>query len=310
MKIKQLLFFKRTAELEHMTKAAEDLSVSEPYLSKTIAALEKEIDAKLFDRVGRGIKLNPSGRVFYERLMSIFNLYGDTVKEIRNISYSQKNRLTLVTNAGLYMPGLLKLIMVSNPDIKIRMLSAPMRSIITMLQNGEVDFAICSPPIKENVELISEILRYEPGVIIFPEGHRLKNRSGIMLEEVKDETFITAAPGYGTREAFDAYFQKLDVSPPVVIETVDTASVLRYVEYGLGIAAVSESAVLQDPVFRNSYSIVGDGTSGGEVALTWRKKQYMNETGEHFIEQTRKYFAGLEAFVAENKTEKHNNISW
>lgn len=301
MEVKQLMFFKRAAELEHMTKAAEELAVSEPFLSKSISSLEKEIDAKLFDRVGRGIKLNPCGKLFYVRLISIINLYEDTVKEVRNIGFSQRNRLTLVTNVGQYMPGLLKWITMSNLEMKIRLLSAPRRDIIRMLNNGEVDFAICSPPIKDNVITESEYLRYEPGVIIFPDGHRLKNRSCITLEEVKDETFITAAPGYGTREAFDRFFEELGVSPPIVIETVDTGSVLRYVENGLGIAAVSESAVLQDPVFRNSYSTVGNGTSGGDVALEWRRKQYMSEAGKLFIKQTKEYFNSLEAFVEKNK---------
>ena len=300
MEIKQLLFFKRTAELEHMTKAANDLMVSEPFLSKSISALEKELGVHLFDHVGRRIALNPCGKAFYQRLLNIFSEIEDAKKEVRNISLSQQTRLTVVTNVSQYMPSLLKLLMESKPEMKIRQLSAPRRDIIGMLLNGEVDFAICSPPIKENVEMKTVPLRFEPGVVIFPEGHWLKNRTEVNLVEITGETFITAAQGYGAREAFDSYFEQLGFSPPIVIETGDTGSVFRYVESGLGIAAVSMSAVLQEPSFRHCYSVIGTGNSGGDVALTWRANQYISQAGKFFIEKSQEYFSGLDAFVEEH----------
>ena len=301
MEIKQLLFFKRTAELEHMTKAANDLMVSEPFLSKSISALEKELGVHLFDHVGRRIVLNPCGKTFYQRVSAIFSEFEDAKKELRNISLSQQTRLTIVTNVSQYMPSLLKSITLNNPEMKIRQLSAPRRDIITMLLNGEVDFAICSPPIKENVEMKTVHMRFEPGVVIFPEGHWLKIRAEINLEEITGETFITAARGYGAREAFEAYFEELGLFPPIVIETGDTGSVFRYVENGLGIAAVSMSAVLQEPAFRHCYSVIGNGASGGDVALTWRNNQYISEAGRFFIEKSTEYFKSLDAFVEKNR---------
>lgn len=300
MELKQLLFFKRTAELEHMTKAANELMVSEPFLSKSISELEKDLGVHLFDHVGRRIVLNPCGKMFYRHVVTIFSEIEDAKKEVRSINLSQQTRLTVVTNVSQYMPSLLKLIMESNPEMKIQQLSAPRRDIISMLLNGEVDFAICSPPIKDNVEMKTVQLRFEPGVVIFPKGHWLKSRSKVNLEEITGETFITAAKGYGAREAFDSYFEQLGFSPPIVIETGDTGSVFRYVESGLGIAAVSMSAVLQEPSFRHCYSVIGTGASGGEVALTWRANQYISEAGRFFIEKSQEYFSSLEDFVKKN----------
>ena len=300
MELKQLLFFKRTAELEHMTKAASELMVSEPFLSKSISELEKSLGVELFDHVGRRIVLNPCGRTFYQRVVTILCEIEDAKKELRNISYSQQTFLSVVTNVSQYMPSLLKLIMEKKPGMKIRQLSAPRRDIVNMLLNGEVDFAICSPPIKENVEMKTLHLRFEPGVVIFPEGHWLKNRTQVNLEEITGETFITAAQGYGAREAFDAYFEQLGFSPPIVIETGDTGSVFRYVESGLGIAAVSMSAVLQEPTFRHCYCVIGTGASGGEVSLTWRANQYISQAGQLFIEESQEYFSSLADVVAKN----------
>ena len=300
MDMKQLVFFMRTAELENMTKSAFSLMVSQPYLSKTIAELEEELGIPLFDRVGRRIVINPCGKAFYKRVVNIFNEIEDAKKEIRNINLSQQTRLTLVTNVSQFMPGLLELITISNPDVKIRQLSANRRDIIRMILNGEADFALCSPPIEENVELKTLQLRYEQGVIIFPEDHWLKDYKEITFEEIKDETFISVTQGYGARDALDSYFNQLGISPKIAIETVDTGTVFRYVEKGLGIAAVPLSTVLQESAFKNRYSVLTN-QAGGNIALTWRSNQYISEAGKLFIEKSEEFFKDLEEFVEKNK---------
>ena len=221
-------------------------------------------------------------------------------KEIRNINLSQQTRLTLVTNVSQFMPGLLELITISNPDVKIRQLSANRRDIIRMILNGEADFALCSPPIEENVELKTLQLRYEQGVIIFPEDHWLKDYREITFEEIKDETFISVTQGYGARDALDSYFNQLGISPKIAIETVDTGTVFRYVEKGLGIAAVPLSTVLQESAFKNRYSVLTN-QAGGNIALTWRSNQYISEAGKLFIEKSEEFFKDLEEFVEKNK---------
>ena len=63
MDLHSLLYFKKVAELQHLTRAAEELRVAQPSLSRTIASLEADLGVKLFDRVGKGIVLNPGGTV-------------------------------------------------------------------------------------------------------------------------------------------------------------------------------------------------------------------------------------------------------
>lgn len=300
METKQLLFFKRAAELEHMTKAAEDLLVSQPYLSKTISDLEKELGVPLFDHVGRSIVLNPCGKAFYKHVIRIINEAEDAKKEVRNISLSQKTRLTIVTNVSQFMPYLLEMIATYDPEVKIRQLSAKKRDIIRMLQNGEADFALCSPPIEKSVDLNSVQMRHEQAVVVFPKGHWLKEHASITFEEIKDETFVSVAQGYGARDALDFYYNKLGITPKIAIETADTLSVFRYVEKGLGIAAVPLSIVLQEGAFKNSYSALGEGV-GGDIALTWRSNQYMSDAGKMFINKTKEYFDKLEEFVVKNQ---------
>ena len=63
MDLHSLLYFKKVAELQHLTRAAEELRVAQPSLSRTIASLEADLGVKLFDRVGKGIVLNRNGAI-------------------------------------------------------------------------------------------------------------------------------------------------------------------------------------------------------------------------------------------------------
>ena len=295
MELKHLHFFKRAAELEHITKAAEELSISQSFLSRTLAELQDELGVDLFDRVGRGIALNPCGKAFYSRAEKILNDIADAKKEVWDIHCAQESQINVVTNVGLYMPKLFKAISEIKPGISISQLSAKRRSMIKMLKSGESDFAICCPPLLEEAELETEILFFERGVIIYPEGHWLENRDEILLEEIKDETLISVAVGFGTRDALEEYFKMKNTHPRIALETGDTSSLFNYVALGLGIAALPYSIVLDHPVFQNRWVSVVDesGALGSRLSISWRKTLYMSETAKMFIGKAKEYFSEI-----------------
>ena len=299
MELKQLTFFKRTAELEHMTRAAAELNVSEPFLSKKISELEKELGVKLFDKTGRRIVLNDCGRAFYRRVQRLFSELEDAKMELLDISGVQEPKFTLVSNAGLYLPGLLKYLMDYGGGFTVTQFSTPLDLIPKLLKNGEADFALSSPPIASDKDLTTIILRKEPGVIIYPEGHWLQGHERASMEEVMEETFICTAKGYGTREAVDAYFGSIGFKPKILIETGDTSSIFRYVRSGLGIAVVAMSAAVESPEFRDHCCVISSECASGDIALTWRSSQYMGWAVNKYISKTQEYFRRLELLTEE-----------
>ena len=63
--LKMLQYFKKVAETQHITNASKELYISQPQLTRVIVELEKELGVALFDREGKGIRLNPCGEAFY-----------------------------------------------------------------------------------------------------------------------------------------------------------------------------------------------------------------------------------------------------
>ena len=83
MELTQLRYFQAAAKYEHITQAAAELYTSQSSLSKTIARLEQELGQTLFDRVGNHIRLNSSGRQFYQAVNLILQTLDDSVAELK-----------------------------------------------------------------------------------------------------------------------------------------------------------------------------------------------------------------------------------
>ena len=293
MEMKQLIFFKLTAELEHMTRAANQLSVAQPFLSKTISALEEELGAELFDHVGRQIKLNDYGKAFYYRVERVFAELEDAKRELENMVGKKEQTVSVVTNTSLYMPGLLSAFSRKAPFVNLRQSSARRRRIIKLLQSGEVDFAVCTPPITEDAGLETVTLINEDCPIIYPPDHWLKWRTGISLKDLKEESFISAMPGYGIRDLAELFFAQAGISPDIIAESTDTSAIPNFVKNGFGIAFSPLSSVLRDPILRDCYVKITDPICIGVVGLTWKRERYQNRACVQFKEFATEYFAAL-----------------
>ena len=89
MEITHLRYFKKTAELEHITKAAQELHVAQPSLSRTISMLEDELKVKLFNRKGKSIELNEYGIIVLNHTNRILKEHADQAQAARVISRDQ-----------------------------------------------------------------------------------------------------------------------------------------------------------------------------------------------------------------------------
>ena len=201
MEFRHLICFKRVAELEHMTRAADELYMSQSHLSHVISELEDELGVKLFDREGRGIRLNPCGREFYNDVSELFTQYDDACRRVRASYLRQTTQLTLVTNVSTYMPGLIKATQKAMPAVGVQQYSAPRRRVVRMLLAGEADYAICCPIITDEPDLESTLLRVEHGVIIYPGSGNAKDGNG--------DHFLLTPPLIITKTQVDELMDKM-----------------------------------------------------------------------------------------------------
>ena len=289
MDIRELSCFKKVAELESINKAANELYISRAQASRLISNLEQEFGVLFFDRVNRTIKLNDTGRVFYRYCTMILKKYKQAAADIHEISMQQSSQVSVATNVSAYMPGFLSLMAEKHPDISTHEGSAPRDTLVSMLRNRHVNFAITAPPITD-LDITTEILFDDRPVVVYEEGHWLKDYARIAPAELRDESFIGAIPGYGIRDLLDEFHRNQEVPVPhYVVETSNAYAIEQYVEAGLGIAIVPKSITLES-AFLSDHFVELEGDFLLPVGISRRKNEPLSHAGKQFLEAAHAYF--------------------
>ncbi|HLG76550.1 MAG TPA: LysR family transcriptional regulator [Ktedonobacteraceae bacterium] len=292
MDLLQLSYFRAVARSEHMTRAAEELGIAQPSLSKTIARLEEELGVELFDRQGRGIQLNQFGRVLAVRVERIFAELEEAKRELADLAGSSQGHIALASTSTPILPDLLKTFRASHPEIRFRLYQNPTPAMLHQLENGEIDLCIVSPLV-DLPGICCLPLREEEILLMVPVGHRLASRSSVDLSELAYEEFVSLRPGYSIRDITDDLCRRVGFIPNVAFEGDEPSSLRNLAMAGLGIAFVSASSLnnwtstlvrplhIDYPPCRRS------------IGLAWLEKRYLSLAACQFRQFVIDYFARL-----------------
>jgi DNA-binding transcriptional LysR family regulator len=293
MDLLQLRYFRTVARLEHMTRAAQELYISQSSLSKTITLLERELGVSLFDRQGRQIRLNQYGEVFLKRVEQVFAALEDGQRELADLVGGKQGQITLAS-MGLYLlPGLLQAFLERHPGISIRLSSHPQQETLAQLERGEVDLFISSPPIERpGIEKVS--LMKEEILLAVPPGHRLARRKTIRLSEVAHEPFLALKPGYSLRELTDSFCQQAGFTPNIVFEGDEPVGLRQLVKAGLGVACIPALVWKSVPGIAVPHIPITEPRCQREMLLLWSKGRYLSKAARELRDFIIAYFAQFE----------------
>jgi DNA-binding transcriptional LysR family regulator len=282
MELLQLKYFQTVARLEHMTKAAQELHVAQPSLSKTIARLEQDIGVPLFDRHKQKIRLNPYGRLFLKQVDAALELLEEGKRQIVDQAGLERGRVFLATTNHRCDAQLIGSFLSAHPEVNLRLTHATSQEEkMKLLQEGELDFCITSLPIEETEIEYVDFLTEEIFLAV-PPAHRLAAKQNIHLSEVADETFIGLPKNSSFRELTAQFCKAAGFEPKIACE-VDTLPVVSdFVKMGMGIAFVSNNAKkrepslvlipIKEPICRRTFQ------------LAWKKNRYLSKAAHTFRE--------------------------
>ncbi len=298
MELKHIRFFNEVAKLEHITKAAEQLMVSQPFLTKSIKQLETELGVPLFDHVGRKIKLNNYGLALYVHTKNIMFELENAHAEIKDMADRLSNTVSIVTNVGLYTIPLWANIQKSAPQFNMIQSSSKRSNIIAALQTGASDFALCAPNLESDrsMGIVSEIILQDGVFVYFSPNHPLKHRESVDITELAGLDYYTSPKGYGMRDGMDIAFAKANVEPRIVLETTDTSSVIHYVNIGMGFAFIPISIVNYNPdLIKDRCSLTGYDYC--QTSISWNERVYKTKAQHMYIEVVRNHFRAMQNLV-------------
>jgi DNA-binding transcriptional LysR family regulator len=242
MELRQLRSAVAVARHASFTKGADALSVAQPALSQQIAALERELGVRLFERSNRRVALTDAGRAFVARAERILTDVAAAAEEMTAYSGGLRGRVVLGTYqsfAEYTLPKLLGRFHAEHPGIEVAMREGMADDLLAGLREGAIDVFIghlSDSSLAGAGEFADEPLYEDELVIAAGARHPLARRSSVRIDELRDEPFVIFRPGSSITHRLNAIAQTAGFAPHVAFESADSLTVRSLVAEGLGIA--------------------------------------------------------------------------
>ena len=236
MELRDLRYFCTVAKTQHISRAADILGVSQPFLTKIIHQLEDELGCELFDHVGRRIQLNDYGRTLLISAEKIINEVDDIHKTFEQMIDDPDQPLRLATGSSAYCSDLPLKYMEAYPDSSVSREYMDRKGLVKALEENEIDFAICSPAVaREESELVlSRVVHKERACLILPAEDPAAEKEYVTLKDLEGRALITTLKGSDTRNNIDAVCAATDIKPKIVYESIDNNLIMTMVSKGIG----------------------------------------------------------------------------
>jgi LysR family hydrogen peroxide-inducible transcriptional activator len=245
MELHQLRYFCAVADTGSFSRAAEHSHVSQPSLSQQILKLEAELGARLFDRLGRSVRLTEVGKAFLPRALSVLReleaARGEVVESKESVS-GQVVVGVIPTVAPYFLPPVLAGFAKLFPKSTVTVVEEITPVLLERLRAGSIDIAILVLPVRGH-EFQALSLLTEPLFAALPKNHRLARNRAVAIRELRKEPFLLLRDGHCFRENAVAACDRARVSPQVVFESGQFSSLLGLVGAGVGVSLVPAMAV-------------------------------------------------------------------
>jgi DNA-binding transcriptional LysR family regulator len=245
MEFYQLVSFSKVAETKSISRAAEELFVTQPAVSKQIKALEEELGDRLFDRLGKKVHLTRTGEALYGRAVKILRSVEEAKAAVKGLSGECSGELVIGTSDHISLhrlPDVLKSYIAAYPKVDLKLRCHRSETILDMVGGNLVDVGVITLP-KVTGNLVSKVIWKDPMSLVFPKGHPLALLKSIRLRDITKYRLILPEPGTTTRKTIDDAFAKGKLVANVGMEVAYIETIKGLVKAGLGISILPDKAV-------------------------------------------------------------------
>jgi LysR family hydrogen peroxide-inducible transcriptional activator len=245
MELHQLRYFCAVAETGSFSRAAEQSHISQPSLSQQILKLEDELGARLFDRLGRSVRLTELGKTFLPRARAVLReleaAKGDVV-EGKTFVGGPVTVGVIPTVAPYFLPMRLTTFSRKFPQVQLTVVEEITPVLLERLRAGAIDVAILALPLRGH-EFDAFPLLTERLFAALPKKHKLTSRQSLPLKDLRTEPFLLLRDGHCFRDTAVAACDRARLHPLIVFESGQFSSLLSMVGAGMGVSIVPEMAI-------------------------------------------------------------------
>jgi DNA-binding transcriptional LysR family regulator len=241
-----LRVFVAVAHRQSFTRAAEQLGLTQPGVSKSIRELERQAGTRLVERITTGVRLTEAGSVLLGHARTILaeeRAAEDAMHALRGLGQGSLRIGASPTIATYLLPPFVQAFSVRHPAIELHLQTAPSRHVATALLERQLDIGLAEAPVPDDARLNIVPWREDELVVIAAPSHALAPQAPIPISALANELLVLREPGSGTRRTVLEMLRANHIVPQRMLDADSVESIKRIVAAGLGVSIVSRAAI-------------------------------------------------------------------
>ncbi|NQX58171.1 LysR family transcriptional regulator [Paenibacillus qinlingensis] len=283
MELTQLEYFLKVAQMEHLTKAAEALSITQPALSHAISKLETELGVDLFERKGRNLRINRYGTLFAKRVEKIMLEVERGKNEIEEYINPESGiiHLSYLNILGVdLIPHLIREYQLANPKINFELTQGDKGAILDQVEQGYSDIMITSErPVSEAFHWLPILTL--PLYVVVSSDHPFAGKEFISLKEITGEPFVGLKQNCSLKDSLLTRVHHMNFTLASSYDAEDLPTVAGFVAAGLGVSVLPKTAGLKLDGLQ--WLQIQDAGWQWEVGVHVKKDRFLSPATQKFI---------------------------
>ncbi|MDY0409898.1 LysR family transcriptional regulator [Virgibacillus soli] len=286
MEFRQLLYFVEVAQHKSITKAAEQLHISQPALSKSIMALEEELGTTLLIRTNKTSHLTDAGNVVLEYARKMTGLIDEmklTLSDLTNLSIGQLNIGLPPFIGSLFFPRVMAKFHKAYPNIKLDITEYGGARIVKSVEEEEFELGVAVLPVDEEIFHTYPIVEEEMMLLVH-QDHPLASRKEVDIKDLKDEVFIFYHEEFALNQIIrNHFFITAGFEPNILFKSSQWDLMSEMVAANLGLSILPRS--ICNRLFTKDTNIIRlKPTIMWRLAVITKKGRYISNAGRAFID--------------------------
>ena len=242
MTIFQLECFLALSQSLNFTQTAADMYITQPTLSRSIAAIEQEVGTKLLLRSTKSVELTAAGKSFAADCAAILKQYNNSLENARQARDGVTGALTLGIQQDTFEPFVVDVVrkfQTEYPDIRLQLKPMSISNLLSGLSSGALDFIIGAST-SEQEQFSRLLLSERQECAVLPVGHPLAGEQTLRMEQLNGEQFVVISPA----ASVSGYYlliknaNKAGFAPDIVATADCVPAVMMLVACGVGISVL------------------------------------------------------------------------
>jgi len=246
MNLGQLKIFYLAGKMGSFSKAAEELNITQPAVTKGIQRLQEYYEIKLFNRFGKKLVLTDSGNALYKIAEKIFDLEIHAEDTIREFLQQEQGHIRIDASESFgayYLPSIVNPVCKDHPNILISVNILPSDLVVENVVNLNNDIGFISFPV-ENEKIICREILEDHMIFVASPSHPLVNKKQLTYMDLSGQSMIVHEKNSLSYQITSEFFKNNKIDIVVSLELSSNRAIKKAVEDGLGIALVSRNTAL------------------------------------------------------------------